>query len=348
MKPISIATRQIGDSHPCFLIAEVSQSHDGSLGMAHAFIDAAAEAGADAVKFQTHIAAAESTLDEPFRIKFSRQDESRYAYWKRMEFSEEQWAGVAEHAKAKSLIFLSSPFSIAAVELLKRVGMPAWKVGSGEVQSKELLDAMLDAGGPILLSTGMSRWDEIDRAVTYLRGRNADFALFQCTSKYPTPLQEVGINLIEELRRRYDCLVGLSDHSATPFPALAAIARGCHIVELHVTFDRRLFGPDVPASVTFEELALIKKARDSFAVMDQSPVDKDAMADQLAAMRRTFGKSIAPARALPAGTELTRDMLTLKKPATGIPGTELDNLIGKRLRSDVMPDRLLTWKDLIS
>jgi N-acetylneuraminate synthase len=343
---IQIGPRIIGRGQPALLIAEVSQSHDGSLGMAHAFIDAAAEAGADAIKFQTHIAAAESTLDEPFRVKFSRQDDTRYAYWQRMEFTPSQWAGLAQHAKERGLVFLSSPFSIAAIELLKSLEMPAWKVGSGEVLSRDLLDAMLAAGGPILLSTGMSRWDEIDRTVADLRVRQATVAVLQCTSQYPTPLEQVGLNVLDEMRQRYACPVGLSDHTGTPFPALAALARGCDLIELHVTFDRRLFGPDVSASVTFEELAFIRTARDRFAQMDQHPVDKDRLAEQLTQMRSTFGKSLAPARPLTAGTTLTRDQLTLKKPAIGIPADDLGEVIGRRLARNVTPDRLLTWEDL--
>lgn len=348
MKTLNIGSKIIGPGQPTLIIAEVSQSHDGSLGLAHSFIDAAAEAGVDAIKFQTHIADAESTLDEPFRVKFSHQDDTRFAYWRRMEFSPNQWAGLVQHAEEKGLIFLSSPFSIAAVELLKNLGVPAWKVGSGEVLSRDLLDAMLTAGGPILLSTGMSGWAEIDGAVADLRARHAAVAVLQCTSKYPTPLEEVGLNVLDELRRRYACPVGLSDHSGTPYPALAALARGCDLLELHVTFDRRLFGPDVPASVTFDELSFIRVARDSFHRMDQNPVDKDCMAQGLAQMRATFGKSLAPVRALSVGTVLTRELLTLKKPATGIPADQLDEVIGRRLAHAVASDRLLTWEDLQS
>lgn len=348
MKTIKIADRQVGESFPAFIIAEVAQSHDGSLGMAHAYIDAAADAGADAIKFQTHIAAAESTLDEPFRIKFSHQDETRYDYWRRMEFTPEQWSGLANHAREKKIAFLSSPFSIAAVELLVQLGVPAWKVGSGEVLSQDLIGAMLKAGGPILLSTGMSRWDEIDRMVEFLRSREAEFAVMQCTSRYPTPLKEVGLNVLEEMKGRYQCPVGLSDHSGTPWPALAAMARGCQVIEVHVTFDRRMFGPDVPASITFDELALISAGRDSFADMDQNPVDKNKVADEMASMRSTFGKSMAPARAFKAGTVITRNMITFKKPATGIPASSLEQVIGRRLGKDVMPDRLLKWDDLES
>src|SRR5258706_2048327 len=144
------------DTSGCLIIAEVAQAHDGSLGLAHAFIDAIAAAGADAVKFQTHIAAAESTPAEPFRVKFSKQDASRYEYWKRMEFTEDQWRGLAEHARERGILFVSSPFSIEAVDLLERVGMPMWKIPSGETSNAMLLDRILDTGAPVLLSTWMS------------------------------------------------------------------------------------------------------------------------------------------------------------------------------------------------
>ena len=153
---IVISGREIGLGRPAFIIAEVAQAHDGSLGAAHAFIDVAADAGVDAIKFQTHIAAAESTLDEPFRVRFSAQDQTRYAYWRRMEFAPEQWQGLADHARDRDLVFLSSAFSLEAVRMLAGIGMPAWKVGSGEIASSSLLEAMCETGAPILLSTGMS------------------------------------------------------------------------------------------------------------------------------------------------------------------------------------------------
>src|SRR5882724_7822406 len=154
-----------GFGTPCLIVAEVAQGHDGSLGLAHAFIDAVANAGADAVKFQTHLAAAESTPGEPWRVKFSPQDKSRYDYWKRMEFTEEQWHGLKQHAHERSLQFLSSPFSLEAVDLLARVGVDAWKVASGEIANGSMLERMAATRLPVLLSTGMSPLTEIDEAV---------------------------------------------------------------------------------------------------------------------------------------------------------------------------------------
>ena len=144
------------DGAPCTVIAEIAQAHDGSLGAAHAYIDYAARAGAHAVKFQTHIADAESTPSEPWRTRFSRQDETRLDYWRRMEFTAEQWAGLKRHADDRELLFLSSPFSMEAVALLNEVGVAGWKVASGEITNFRMLDAMASTGQPVILSTGMS------------------------------------------------------------------------------------------------------------------------------------------------------------------------------------------------
>lgn len=335
------------DSHAkAFIIAEVAQAHDGSLGTAHAYIDAVAESGADAVKFQTHIASEESTLDEPFRVKFSKQDATRYDYWKRMEFTREQWAGLAGHCKERGLVFLSSPFSLKAIEILMEIGMAAWKIGSGEVRTEEFLDAMAVNGSPILLSTGMSDFEEIETMVSRIRKRDIPFALFQCTSKYPVRLDEVGLNVMDELREKFNCPVGLSDHSGTPFPSLAALALGADLIEVHVTFDQRLFGPDIAASITIEDLKLIVEAKNAFHKILDNPVDKNAMAAELEGTKSLFTKSLAPRSPLMKGTILRKEMLMLKKPGTGIPGQELKNIVGRRLRKDVAPERLLKLEDL--
>lgn len=346
MTAISIGQHRIGQGTPAFLIAEVAQAHDGSLGLAHAYIDAAAAAGADAVKFQTHFAANESTLDEPFRVKFSLQDDTRYAYWKRMEFTPEQWSGLADHAKDKGLVFLSSAFSIEAVHVLKKLGMPAWKVASGELGSTSILNAMIEAGGPFLISTGMSGWPEIDQLVERVRGAGREVAVMQCTTKYPTPLEQVGLNVLDEMRARYGTPVGLSDHSGRVEPAFAALARKADFLELHITLDRGMFGPDVPASLTVEEFRRVAEFRDAMAVMESHPVDKNAMAEELAQIRAMFRRSLAPARDLSAGTVLTADLLTAKKPGTGIPEADLSKLIGRKLSRDVKPERLLRYDDL--
>ena len=330
----------------CFVIGEVAQAHDGSLGMAHAFIDAIANAGADAVKFQTHIAAAESTPAEPWRVQFSKQDSTRYDYWKRMEFTEEQWHGLKAHADERGLLFLSSPFSVEAVELLARAGVAAWKVASGEVNNRQMLERMAITRLPILLSTGMSSLEEIDSAVKQVNQHDLPLAVMQCTSAYPCPPEKVGLNLLSVFRERYHCAVGLSDHSGTIYPGLAAAALGVDILEVHVTFSREMFGPDVPASVTTSEFGQLVAGIRFINTMQRNPVDKDAMSEETAPLRQLFTKSVVVCQNLAAGTVLHEEHLTVKKPGTGIPGYRLPELLGARLKRDIKADELLIEDDL--
>jgi len=313
------------DANSCLIIGEVAQTHDGSLGQAHAFIDAIADAGADAVKFQTHIASAESTPDEPFRVAFSRQDSSRYQYWKRMEFSREQWQGLAEHARERGLYFLSSPFSEAAVDLLECIGMPAWKIASGEVGNRPLLEKIVATGKPIILSSGLSSFEEFDAAVELVRSAGVPHAVMQTTTQYPTPPEKVGLNVIRFMQERYGCAVGLSDHSGTIYPGLAAFTLGSRMLEVHVALSRYMFGPDVCASVT---------------------VDKDSVVSELGDLKRMFGRSAVPTRALPLGTVLVLGDLVAKKPGTGIPGNAIHSLYGRRIKRALKVDEIFQYEDL--
>jgi N-acetylneuraminate synthase len=330
----------------CIIVGEVAQSHDGSLGLAHAHIEAIARAGADAVKFQTHIAAAESTPGEPWRVKFSRQDATRYDYWKRMEFTEDQWRGLKEHAEQLGLLFLSSPFSAEAVALLERLDIAAWKVASGEVNNTVLLDEMLRSRKPMLISSGMSQLAELDVAVARIRAAEVPFAVMQCTSMYPCPPEKVGLELLDTYRERYGSFVGLSDHSGTVFPGLAAATLGCDILEVHVALSREMFGPDVVASITTSELEQLVRGVRFIERMRSTELDKDAMAGELAPLRSLFTKSVVARVDLVAGTKLAREHLAAKKPGTGIPAARLDALIGRRLRRAVAADALLSESDL--
>jgi N-acetylneuraminate synthase len=328
------------------VIAEVAQNHDGSLGAAHAYIDAVARAGADAVKFQTHLAAAESTPGEPWRVRFSPQDETRYDYWKRVEFTAQQWRGLAEHARQKGLEFLSSPFSPEAVEILEPLQMRAWKVGAGEITNLPLIERIARTGQPVILSTGVASWEDLDRAVEAVRRFDTPVAVMQCTTLYPCPPERLGLNVLAELRERYGCPVGLSDHSGTIYAGLAAAALGADLIEVHVTLSRECFGPDVVAAVTTAELRQLVEGARFLEKALAHPVDKDAVAGELAEMRRIFTKSVVARRDLQAGERLTEQDLAAKKPGTGIPAARLLDLLNRRLRRAVAADSLLSEEDL--
>jgi N,N'-diacetyllegionaminate synthase len=331
---------------PCMIIGEVAQAHDGSLGMAHAFIDAIADAGADAVKFQTHIASAESTLSEPWRVKFSQQDVTRYDYWKRMEFSEEQWHGLKKHADACGLKFLSSPFSVEAVDLLSRIGVGAWKVASGEISNLPMFERIATTGLPIILSTGMSPLSEIDAAVGRVKAAGLPLTLLQCTSAYPCPPEKIGLNLISFFRDRYGCAVGLSDHSGTIYPGLAAATLDIEVLEVHVTLSREMFGPDVTASITTAELRQLVEGIRFIEKMNAHPLEKNALVSEMKPLRDLFTKSVVARHDLPAGTVLGKEHLSAKKPGTGIPAERLPELVGRTLNRSVKADQILQESDL--
>jgi len=341
-----LAGRPVGPTLPVLVIGEVGLLHDGSLGLAHAFVDAIADAGADAVKFQTHIAEAESTPTEPFRVHFAPQDATRLEYWRRTSFDEEQWRGLAGHTTERGLAFLSSPFSIEAIELLERVGVPGWKVGSGEVSNGPMLRRMGDTGLPVLLSSGMSPMNELDDAVSILREYASPLAVLQCTSNYPSPPEQIGLNMLSTFRDRYQTPVGLSDHSGTIYPALAAVALGADVVEVHVTLSRDMFGPDVRAAVTTDELAQLCNGVRLIRTALANPVDKDELAAELAPMRTIFTKSVVLRTGLRAGTTLEERHLAVKKPGTGIAARRLPELVGRRLRRDHPADEPLREEDL--
>jgi N-acetylneuraminate synthase len=341
-----IGNKMIGKGKPCLIMAEIAQAHDGSLGMAHAFIDAVAATGADAIKFQTHIAAAESTPEEPWRVKFSNQDATRYDYWKRMEFTEQQWQDLKQHADERGLIFLSSPFSSEAVDLLSRLGVAAWKIPSGETTSTPILDQIIATGLPTILSTGMSPLSEIDETVKHVRKSGVPLVLLQCTTAYPCPPEKIGINMISFFQERYKCAVGLSDHSGTIYPGLAAATFGIQLLEVHVTFSREMFGPDVPASITTAELRQLVEGIHFIEKMMANPVDKEAIASEFKELRGTFTKSIVARKNLKAGKVLKPDDLTLKKPGTGIPASRLSEVVGRRLKRPVAADTLIAEQDL--
>ncbi len=337
----SIDQREVGLGQPCLIVAEVAQAHDGSLGTAHAYIDAVARSGADAVKFQTHIAAAESTPGEPFRVAFSPQDATRYEYWKRLEFTQPQWQSLAEHARQSGLVFLSTPFSFEAVDLLDSLGMPAWKVGSGEVTNLPMLERMAATGRPVLVSSGMSCWEELDAAVAIVRSASAPLALLQCTTAYPCPAEKIGLNVLDQMRERYRCPVGLSDHSGTIYASLAAVALGANLLEVHVVFSRDCFGPDVKASVTIAQLAQLVEGVRFIERAQAHPLDKQQMAGQMQELKSMFGKSVVAARDLPQGHKLEAADLALKKPGSGIPAARLAQVVGRRLARSVSADTLL-------
>ena len=314
-----------------YIIAEIGQAHEGSLGTAHAYIDALAKTGVDAIKFQMHIAEAESSEHEPFRIKFSYEDDTRMDYWRRMGFTLDQWKGLKKHCDEAGIEFLCSPFSNKAVDWLEEIGVQRYKVGSGEVNNFLILEKIAQTGKPILISSGMSSFEELDTTVEFLRSKNVAFSILQCTTAYPTKPEQYGLNVIGELRQRYNVPVGYSDHSAKIGTCIAATALGASVLEFHVAFDRRQFGPDSYSSLTIDETIQLVEAVRNISTALQHPIDKTNNSD-FSQLKQIFEKSLAINKNLPAGHTITFDDLEAKKPkGYGIEASKFNEVIGKKL-----------------
>ena len=327
------------------IIAEIAQAHDGSLGLAHAYIDAVAKTGCNAIKFQTHIADAESSIHEPFRVKFSKQDTTRYEYWNRMEFTLDQWRGLKTHCDEVGLEFISSPFSNAAVDLLEKVGVKRYKVGSGEVNNFVLLEKIAKTGKPIIISSGMSSIEELDKTVAFLTERNIVYSILQCTTCYPTAPQQYGLNMIKELKERYEVPIGFSDHSSSMEACIAATTLGAEILEFHVVFDKEMFGPDVKSSLSMQETTQLVKAVNNIVVALQHPIDKSDNSNY-SELKSIFEKSLAVNSNLSTGHCITFEDLETKKPkGYGIPANEYESIIGKKLTSSLNKFDFLNYSD---
>lgn len=315
------------------IIAEIAQAHDGSLGAVHAYIDALATTGIDVIKFQTHIALAESSEHEPFRVKFSKQDETRMAYWHRMSFTLAQWVGIKAHCDEVGLEFMSSPFSNAAVDVLEAVGVKRYKIGSGEVNNLLILKKIAETGKPIIISSGMSSYEELDATIAFLKPFGNALSIMQCTTAYPTQATEWGLNLIHELKARYQLPVGFSDHSGDVHACLAAAALGADLFEFHVVFDKRQFGPDTPASITIDQTYQLVLGIKQIQTALQHPIDKTDNS-RFTSLKDIFEKSLAVNKNLSIGHTLTFEDLEAKKPkGFGIPANAFERVLGKRLKA---------------
>jgi len=315
-----------------YTIAEIGQAHDGSLGLLHSYIDAVAKTGVSAIKFQMHIAEAESSEFESFRIKFSYEDDTRFDYWKRMEFTLVQWKAIKKHCDELNLDFLCSPFSNLAVDWLEEIGVKCYKIGSGEVNNLLLLEKIAKTKKPIILSSGMSSYEELDKTVEFLNTKNIKFSILQCTTSYPTHPENYGLNVIQELKERYQVKVGFSDHSAKISTGIAAVALGAEILEFHVVFDKEMFGPDAKSSLTIKETKKLVHAVNEIAIAQNNPINKNDNSNYNE-LKQIFEKSLAINKYFEKGSIVKFEDLEAKKPkGFGILASEFEKYIGKKLK----------------
>jgi N-acetylneuraminate synthase len=333
-----------GEGHDwmTIIIAEIGSVHDGSFGNALRLIEAAANCGADAVKFQTHIPEAETVRDAPSPAYFSA--EPRFEYFRRTGFLTSQWKQLAAHCRSVGATFLSSPFSLEAVDLLEAVGVCAYKVPSGEVSNLPLLERIAATAKPVYLSSGMSDWAELDAAVAILRP-GGPVTVLQCTSAYPCPDERVGLNVLSEMSRRWGLPVGFSDHTRGIAAGVAAVALGATVIEKHFTFSRLMYGSDAENATEPDDFRLFCESVKAVVRMRAHHINKDDLTPYKE-MKHVFEKSIVTAGPIARGTVLIREDLAFKKPGDGMPAAKWRAVIGRRVARDLAADHMLAEADL--
>jgi N,N'-diacetyllegionaminate synthase len=343
---VSVGGRPIREGWPCFVIAEAGVNHDGDPERAHVLVDAAADAGADAVKFQayrTHELVADGAAPAPYQRRTGA--ETQRDLLRGLELSSETLAALAHHARERGIVFLASVFDEQSLDALERIGVDAYKIASPEVANPLLLEAVGARGRPVLLSTGTANLDEVEGAVATLRRVGLrQLVLLQCTSAYPASADQSNLRAMATMRDAFGLPIGFSDHTLGDAVALAAVALGACVLEKHFTLDRALPGPDHAASLTPQELEqLIVRVRTVEAALgDGIKRPSAAEAENASSVRR----SLAAATDLAAGTTLERRMLKALRPGTGIPAARIDEVVGRRLRRAVAGDQLLDPDDL--
>ncbi len=331
-------------SDKIYIIAELGNTHDGSLGTAKQLIKSAAECGVNAVKIQTHIFSSESLSNAPSPPYFI--DESREDYFARTSFTQNQYFELKEFAQTNCNVdFLSSPFSVDAVQFLEDVGISRYKIPSGEVTNLPLLEAVASTNKPVILSSGMSPWDDINLAVSTLQENGVeDLSLLQCSSIYPCPPNDVGLNIMLEFNERYNLPVGYSDHTLGMAAPFAAASLGAKIIEKHFTLSTLMYGSDAKHSMEPTEFKAMVDGLREIELMLSNPVDKNQLAKDLVNMKLIFEKSLVVSKAIRKGEAFTYSNLTTKKPGDGIPASKFHEVLGKKASYDMQVDHVISEK----
>lgn len=347
MKAVRIGEREVGPGHPAYVIAEAGANHDRDLDVAHRLVDVAADAGADAVKFQTYSA---DTLYSRFTPRISEMDafgrspagETPFELISRIQMPREWLRELRDHARERSIDFLSTPFDLEAVEQLDALEVPAFKIASYDITFRQLLLAVAARGKPVIISTGNSNVGDIERSLEALRvGGDAPAILLHCVSQYPARLDDLNLRAIVTMSSAFDVPVGFSDHTMGNVAAVVATALGACCFEKHFTLDRGRNGPDHPHSAEPDELrdyvSAIHLAEAALGTSRKSVQPSEAENHRLA--RRSLHARVA----IPRGATVTREMLIVKRPALGIAPDQEDLVVGRTARRDIQADEWITW-----
>jgi len=342
VKEVKISDKIVGKGHPTYIIAEIGANHNCNMKIAKSLIDKASEAGVDAVKFQTYKA---ETLYSKKTPRFSKDNMDPFDLIKQCELPRDWHKELFEYTVDRNLHFLSSPFDYEAVDLLDKIGAPAYKIASFEIVDLELLEYIAKKKKPIILSTGMANLGEIEEALEAIRKQgNNNIVLLHCNSMYPSPADIVNLNAINTMSSVFKIPIGFSDHTIGIHISIAAVAKGATVIEKHFTLDRKMDGPDHHFAIEPSELKQmvsfirdIEKAQGT-GIKEVSKKEKE--------MYEKGRRSIIALEKIPKGTKITREMLIIKRPGYGIKPKFIDNVIGKTAKKDIKADDWLTW-DLI-
>lgn len=346
---IKIGGRLLGDGKPCFIVAEAGVNHNGDINVAKKLIDAAKEAGSDAVKFQifkTERIVTKYAEKAEYQKQASSLDESQYDMIKKLELKDEDFKELYHYAERNDIIFLSSTFDTESVDLLDNLGAPAFKIASGEITNFPLLHHIAEKKKPIILSTGMSTLDEIRDALKAIREKGSrDIILLHCVTSYPATIENANLRAMETLRRRFRLPVGISDHTIGMTVPMAAVALGAVLIEKHFTLDKSLPGPDHRASLEPDELRdMIKAVREVEKALGNGTKKPTEDEEKI---RKIVRRSIVAKVAIPEGAIIREDMLDFKRPGVGIEPRHLKRVVGKRAKTEIKPDELITFDKLV-
>jgi N-acetylneuraminate synthase/N,N'-diacetyllegionaminate synthase len=345
---MEIAGKVIGRPGEVYIIAEGGVNHNGDPELARQLVEAAAAAGADAVKFQTFepkLLVSASAARADYQKAAEPGEESQEHMLQRLVLPVEVLAALKPRCEELGIALMSSPFDEGSADKLRAIGVPAIKISSGEATNYGLLRRVAGFGLPVIVSTGMSTLAEVESAVRCLEEAGAaDVALLHCVSSYPAPHEQTNLKVMGSLRQLFGLPTGYSDHTLGHHVTVGAVAMGAELIEKHLTLDRNLPGPDHSCSIEPAELAaLVSQCREMARALGDGhkhvmPCEQNT--------RQAARRSITAARDIPAGAALTAEMLTLKRPGTGIHPVELGNILGRKVSRDLPADETLTWEHL--
>ena len=335
---MQIGNRKIGEDYAPLVIAEIGINHEGSLKTAFEMVDAAYEAGAEVVKHQTHVVEDEMSKAAK-KVIPGNTDVSICA------LNEEDETKLKEYVESKGMIFISTPFSRAAAERLERMGVQAYKIGSGECNNYPLIDLIASFGKPIILSTGMNDIDSIRKSVEIMEKHGVKYSLLHCTNLYPTPANLVRLGGMVELQKEFpNAIIGLSDHTVNNNACLAATALGASVLERHFTDSKDRPGPDIVCSMDPKELKELIEA--SKEIQQMRGGKKEAAKEEQVTIDFAFA-TVVTTKPLKKGDILTKENIWVKRPGTGeIKAEHYESLLGKVVNKDIEEDEHLCWSDI--